>query len=130
MKIVFDSNIIISAFIAHGCQKDVFALAVEKADIIISDYILHEVRDKLVAKLKFSSSDACLVVDFLQRSTRRVTPSENIVVDFPDARDIPILQLAAESNARYLVTGDKALLKRKKCKKTRIITAREALKYL
>ncbi len=127
MKIIFDSNIIISAFIAQGCPKDIFALAVEKADIIISDYILDEVVNKLVKKLKFSQSEADLVLDYLARSTKKINLSKNISIDFPDAKDIPILQLAAESGAKYLITGDKLLLNKKKFNKTSIITARQAL---
>jgi len=130
MKVIFDSNIIISAFISQGCPKEVFGAAIEKADIIISDYILDEVHTKLVAKLKFPRSEADGVLEYLNRSTHKVNPSQKILIDFPDRNDIPILHLAAEAKAQYLVTGDKLLLSKKKFKGTRIVTAREMLKYL
>ena len=85
---------------------------------------------RLVKKLTFSFPEANLVVDYLNKGTQKVNPSKSIVADFPEAQDVPILQLAAESDAQYLVTGDKLLLSKKKFKRTKIITARETIKYL
>jgi uncharacterized protein len=130
MKIIFDTNILISAVIAHGCPKDIFALAIEKADIVLSEYILKELAEKLHKKIKFPASEIKLICEFLRKAAIMVNPSQNASISCSDINDIPILCLALESKADYLVTGDKVLLKKKKISNTMIVTARDMLRYM
>ncbi len=110
MRIVFDTNVLISAFIAQGKSADLLEHCVHRHEVVLSDYILGEVREKLVDKFKYSESDADEVVGLLRQNSEIVTPAplESPVCRDPD--DDMVLATALMGKANCLVTGDKDLL--------------------
>jgi predicted nucleic acid-binding protein len=52
VKIVLDSNVLISAFATRGVCADLFREVVATHELILSDYIVTEVREKLSIKFK------------------------------------------------------------------------------
>lgn len=54
MRLVLDSNVLIAALIARGVCADLLEHCVLRHRIICSDFILEEVRQKLVTKFKHS----------------------------------------------------------------------------
>ena len=135
MTIVFDSNVIISAFITtSGTTKDVFLYCGERFRIIISDYIINEVSKKLRNKLGFSRTEIKEVTDFLETHTKLPltlpSPLRGEDKGEGDKKDNPILNLAVSANADFLISGDKDLLVLKKIKGVKIISPAEFWKEL
>ena len=131
MTIVFDSNVIISAFITtSGTTKDVFLYCGERFRIIISDYIINEVSKKLRNKLGFSRTEIKEVTDFLETHTELTEPADQKLELSRDKKDDPILNLAVSANADFLISGDKDLLVLKKVKGVKIISPAEFWKEL
>ena len=130
MKIVFDTNVLISAFLTTaGPSQYILATALAEQIVILSPYILEEFTNKLVKKLAFSEEQAREMAGFLERRTVIIdAPLKNI--SFSDKKDIPILALLEASGAHYFVTGDKKLLDIKKWRTTFFLTVREALEIL
>ncbi len=124
MRIVFDTNVLISAFIATGTCKDILEYAVETHEVIISPYILKELKKKLIEKLGFSTKDYRDIRDILQQHLTVVTEKKSLQ-SFPDKDDIPILNLCLTVKADILVTGDKELLKQRLIGNTKIIPPSE-----
>ena len=130
MKIVFDTNVLISAFLTTaGPSQYILAAALAEQIVILSPYILEEFTNKLVKKLGFSEAQAREMAGFLEKRAVIIdAPLKNI--SFSDKKDIPILALLEASGAHYFVTGDKKLLDIKKWRTTFFLTVREALEIL
>ncbi len=47
IKVVLNSNVIIAAFAARGLSNSVFELCLDKFEIIISEFIIKEISNKL-----------------------------------------------------------------------------------
>jgi len=131
MKVVLDTNVLISGFVTTtGVPAAVLTRVLSKHEAVMSKYILEEFKSKMISKLKFLPQDLettihyfqtrCLFLDFI--------PMEG--VEFGDKKDIPILALVKASRAQALITGDKKLLVLKRFFKAVIISPREALEIL
>ncbi|MFH0797726.1 MAG: putative toxin-antitoxin system toxin component, PIN family [Candidatus Omnitrophota bacterium] len=126
MTIVFDSNVIISAFITTtGPTKDVFLYCGERYRVITSEYIINEVCEKLCHKLGFSKSESQEVRTFLYQNTEVVESSFEVADFSRDKKDNPVIALALFVKADLLITGDKDLLSLKKVDGVKIIRPAE-----
>ena len=131
MRIVFDSNVIISAFITtSGTAKDVFLYCGERFRIIISKYIISEISGKLINKLGFSKTETREIIDFLETHTELIEPTDQKIELSRDKKDNPVINLAVSSGADFLISGDKDLLVLKEVKGVRITSPAEFWKEL
>lgn len=110
MKIVLDSNVLISAFAARGLCADLFRELVASHDLLISDYILAEVHEKLIGKFRMSPPVADGIRELLTQYL--VTPGDLPEIEIPirDPDDVPIVAFAVAVAADALITGDRDLL--------------------
>ncbi|NKQ35339.1 MAG: putative toxin-antitoxin system toxin component, PIN family [Chloroflexi bacterium] len=110
MKVVLDTNVLIAAFITQGVCHELLEHCVYHHEIIISDFILDELRQKLTGKFKYSIQDVTDVGNLLLSVAQIVTP---IVFESPVSRDPDddfVLGTAVAGNAACIITGDKDLL--------------------
>lgn len=121
MIIVFDTNVIISAFISAGPAREVFEYAVQKHQVTISPYVLRELKDKLVKKLGFSLEDYKGVENIILGALSLLEEKKGWVAGFPDKKDLPILDLCVSAKADLLITRDKKILALGEVKYTKII---------
>jgi putative PIN family toxin of toxin-antitoxin system len=128
VRVVFDTNIFISALIIQGSQAEAAILKILKGTdtLIISREIISEILSVLSAKFSREKEELARVAVNLADLSEMVYPTEkiNILRDVPDNR---ILECALSGNADVIVTGDKEMLKLQEYKGTRIITLREYL---
>ena len=128
MKVVFDTNIFISAFVISGSQAEkAVSRIIEGRDVLLlSKGILDEVLTVLSTKFSRDKEEISRVAVILSEMAEWVEPSEkiNVLHDDPDNR---ILECAVDGNSDTIVTGDKELLKLREYKKTRIISLKEYL---
>src|SRR3989344_4746454 len=128
MKIVFDTNIFISALILPGSSAEKAILKViEGSDELI---ISHDIIDEVLTVLsnKFSRNREALsraAVNLAEIGTI-VKPRECISV-FQDEPDNRILECATAGKADAIVTGDKEMLKLGKYGGIRIISLKDYL---
>lgn len=128
MKIVFDSNIYISAFIVPSSQaeKAIFKVIEENVSLMISKEIISEVlrvlADKFNREKEALSRTAVYLSDVatVVKSNRKI----NILKDEPDNR---ILECAVAGRADLIVTGDKEMLRLKDFEGIKIISLKEYL---
>ncbi|HDO21593.1 MAG TPA: putative toxin-antitoxin system toxin component, PIN family, partial [Nitrospirae bacterium] len=93
MKIVLDTNVLISAFIATGPSKDVFEYVIENHDVILSPYIFQELGEKLIGKLGFSYQEYREIKGLLKDSVHIIKEKKASALTFSDPKDLPILEL-------------------------------------
>lgn len=125
MKIVFDTNVILSAFLTQGLSSRVLDICLDRHTIIISPWILKEVEEKLKKKFKLRVEEMERVLSFLRSEFNIIAPKGKKPDIVRDKDDNNILQIAEYTKAELIITGDKDLLVLKKFNSIQIINPRE-----
>ena len=128
MKVVFDTNILVSALVFPGGRADAALRRIveEQDQLIISKAILAELLRVLGSKFSRDPEELAHVAVFLYELALTVKPRRRlqVVKDEPDNR---ILECALTGRAEVIVTGDHSLLALGEYKGVRIIRLREYL---
>jgi len=129
IRVVLDTNVIISAILFGGKPKQILDLIFSfQVKGFISRYILFEVSEVLRKKFKFSKERLDQIETLLTDSFEIAKPdfNLNLIKNYP--ADNRILECALTAKADYLISGDaKHILPLKKIKKTKIVTPDEFL---
>lgn len=128
MRLVLDTNILVSAFVFNSANaRDTLQLAAKNHVILFSFATFRELSETLINP-KFSGIVSPETVNNfminLERSGIFVAPSETISF-CRDPKDNKFLELAIAGNAACIITGDKDLLVLNPFRNTRIITPKE-----
>ena len=128
MRVVFDTNILVSALVFPGGRGDAALrrIVAETDALVLSRPILDELLDVLARKFARDAEELAHVAVFLSELALLVAPKRRlrVVEDEPDNR---VLECAVAGRADAIVTGDKALLALKNYRNTRILTLRNYL---
>lgn len=128
MRVVFDTNIFISAFVIPGSQAEKAMLKIIEGEdvLLLSKGILDELLSVLSIKFSRDKEEISRVAVILSEMAEWVEPTKTIKVltDQPDNR---ILECAVSGNADVIVTGDKEILRLMEFEKTKIISLKEYL---
>ncbi|MGC2062804.1 MAG: putative toxin-antitoxin system toxin component, PIN family [Thermodesulfovibrionales bacterium] len=128
MRVVFDTNIFISALTFPGGRADAAVMRIINGDdtLVISREIIDEVLTVLARKFSKDAEALSRVAVNLAGLGELVHPTERLKV-LEDEADNRILECAAAGNAVLIVTGDKAMLMLKKYRNIKIIPLSEFL---
>ncbi|MEZ4879155.1 MAG: putative toxin-antitoxin system toxin component, PIN family [Chitinophagales bacterium] len=128
-KLILNTNLWISFLITKNYNQLDHILFVEDVRLIFSQELLEEFLD-VVKRPKFrnffNSEDIEELLETIEEYANFVQVTSKIEL-CRDKKDNFLLSLAKDSNADYLVTGDKDLLELKRIKKTTILTITEFL---
>lgn len=130
MKVVLDTNVIISAFATRGLSKDIFELCLQEHKIILSNYILDEIFTNLQNKIKLPNKEINDIIKFLKNEVQLVIPVELPDDICRDKKDIPIIGTALAGKAEVIITGDRDLLVLNTFRKIMFLSPREFWNYL
>ena len=128
MRVVFDTNIFISALILPGssAEKAILKVIEGSDELIISHDIIDEVLTVLSNKFSRNREALSRTAINLAEIGRIVKPTERIGI-FQDEPDNRILECATAGKADAIVTGDKEMLKLGKYGGIKIITLKDYL---
>jgi uncharacterized protein len=136
-KVVLDTNILVSAFITpHGTPAKLLrAWRDGQFDLVISPPLLAELqetlhRPKLRARYHLSPENIHNFLMLLASATVCVPGITTLSAPIRDHDDLMVLATTIESQAAYLVTGDKELLHLERFRFVRIVTPSTLLKVL
>lgn len=128
MKVVFDTNILVSALVFPGGRgEEALRRIVEERDqLLISKPILEELLRVLGSKFSRDPEELAHIAVFLSELAVTAKPRRRlqVVKDEPDNR---ILECALTGRAEVIVTGDHALLALGEYRGVRIMTLRQYL---
>jgi len=110
MKIVFDTNVLIAAFISRGACTELLEYCVRQHDLATSEFILKEFRNKLLTRFKISRREVAQAVALLRTRMLVVEPADLGERICRDPDDDWVLATAVAAEGRCVVTGDKDLL--------------------
>ncbi len=131
MKVVFDTNIYISAFVIPGGNAEKAYLHAIDGDfeLCTSIAILTELAQKLDEKFGWEKHRIAQFISSIGdiATVLKTTPQLKVLSDDPDNR---ILECALKAEADLLVTGDKHLLKLKSYENCEIIKLSAFLRIL
>lgn len=128
MRVVFDTNIYISALLfPNSTTSNIFKIAREKnSKLFISEFILFEIKSKLIEKFEIPESYADLILFEIRKSSHTIKPKVRMQIIKTDTKDNRILECALAAKADYLVTGDKKhILPLGKINECKIVSAKE-----
>lgn len=129
MKIVWDTNVLVAAFIAHGACNELLEHCALHYEIILSDPILKEFRNVLVRKFGFSQAEVHEASQLLLSKAFWVEPT---VLSAPVARDRDddlVIATAIAGQCFCIVSGDKDLTEIGEYQGVRIITPSDFWQY-
>lgn len=131
MRVVFDTNIFISAFaIPGGNAEEAYLHAIQGTfELLTSVAILTETAEILQDKFDWSDDKVEQLVQTISRTATvlKTRPHLHVLQDEPDNR---ILECAVAAHAEYLVTGDRHLLALQRYESTMLISLAEFLASL
>ncbi len=110
MRILLDTNVLLSAFGAHGLCEALVAACLEGHEIVASAHLLAELRRNLVRKFRMPERTSDEIVAFVREHATIVVPVEVPHGACPDQDDLPVLGTAIAGAVDMLVTGDGELL--------------------
>lgn len=128
MRVVFDTNVLVAAFVFPGGRGDAALQRVveERDQLLISKAILDELLGVLARKFARDAEELARVALFLNELGTVVRPGRRlrVVQDDPDNR---ILECALVGRAEAIVTGDRALLALREFRGVRVVSLRDYL---
>ena len=112
MKAVFDTNVLIAAFLTEGLCSGLLIRARKQAfNLVLCDDIIREFEGILLEKFKLTSTDiseiSAIVSEAASEILHKLGPIPNIC---RDPNDDMIIACALDAAADYIVTGDEDLL--------------------
>jgi len=128
LKVVFDTNILVSALVfPEGSAELALQRVIEHRDtLVISRAIIRELLAVLARKFARDAEELAHLAVFLEELGQIVETERNVTVlaDQPDNR---ILECAVAGRAELIVTGDRAMLRRRRFEGVRIVSLRAYL---
>lgn len=130
MRVVFDSNIFISALVIPGskAEKAIARIIEGKDRLVLSKAIIDEILFVLARKFSRNREAISHVAVYISDLGEITQPAKKIEVlnDDPDNR---ILECSLAGKADIIVTGDSEMLKLKEFQGIRIISLKEYLSF-
>ncbi len=129
MRVVLDTNIIVSAFHFRGSVREVIHIIKAQHDTwIVSPFILEETNYVLASKFQWGSSERQSLLAWIDVHSELVTPLALPNTIQADPSDNHILAAASAGLAQIIVSGDtKHLLPLKRWEGILVISASEFL---
>jgi putative PIN family toxin of toxin-antitoxin system len=127
MKVVFDTNVLVSAFVTEGvCSKLLGRARRRQFQLITCPFILRELETVLLKKISATKGETRQVLRILAEAiSALVQPAQPVSGICRDQDDDHILACAIAVNADYLVTGDSDLLELREFRGIRIVSPRD-----
>ncbi|HMK56015.1 MAG TPA: putative toxin-antitoxin system toxin component, PIN family [Dissulfurispiraceae bacterium] len=127
MKVVFDTNIFISALVFPGHQAEKAVVRViEKDTLVISKAIIDEVLSVLSPKFSRDAEELSRLAVFLADMGEFVKPLHKVKA-LKDEPDNGIIECAVDGHAYIIITDDKEMLSLKKYRGVQIIGLKDYL---
>ena len=125
MRVVLDTNVLISAFLFKGLAADIYQYCFLSHSIHVSPWLLDEFAGILRKKFAIPEELLHTTVAHLRAGSIITIPDGTLPDVCRDRDDNNLLQLAACCCAEFLVTGDQDLLVLQRHGETRILSPRE-----
>ena len=125
MKVVVDTNVVLSALLTKGLTADVVQYCFESHEVYLSGWILNEIVEKLRDKFEISERQIERTIELLRTGAQVVDPEGTPPSVCRDEDDNNVLHVGHFVGAEYIITGDKDLLVLGEYGGVRLVTPRD-----
>ncbi len=124
MRVLLDTNVIVSAVTTRGLCADVFRTVLSDHDLVTCRKVLQEVQR--ILRSKFSVPDGLIseYLDLISRDVILAEPGDTPVPHIKDSDDAEIVAAAVAGKVQVVVTGDADLQRIKRIGTVRILSPR------
>ncbi len=131
LRVVFDTNILISALLWHGSPARCVEMARRKlVQSVTCSEILDEFADVLLRRFQLTIAEVRRARQLIQDFSELVAITGRLRVVVEDPDDDKVVECSVVGGADYIVTGDKHLLALKQYGNIAIVKASEFLKIV
>lgn len=130
MRVVFDTNVLVSAIGTRGLCADLMRLVLRDHEVIVGEQVLLELRRNLSKKLRLPNEVIERYDAFLREQAVIVPHAQRADVKGLDAGDAQVLADAVAGAAGVLATGDRELLTLGPRAPSRILSPRQVWELL
>jgi putative PIN family toxin of toxin-antitoxin system len=113
MKVVFDTNVLLAAFLTEGLSAKLLLRAKRSEfELYLCPFILREFQEKLKTKFNATSAEIREAVSLVREAASIADPDKSSVRVYKaskDPDDDEVIACAVAAGAQYLVTGDSDL---------------------
>ena len=110
MRVFFDTNVLVSAFLARGLCADLLRLVLTEHTLVTSEVVLDELRDVLSRKGRLPPAQIEAIEIFLRDQTIAPGPAQTLQLGLVDGDDEWVVASAVLIEADLFVTGDQGVL--------------------
>jgi putative PIN family toxin of toxin-antitoxin system len=111
LRIFFDTNVLVAAFATRGLCADLLAYVLQEHELVVGEFVLDELREKLRAKVKLPRKTIDEIEALLREATVVDRPRKHLALRISEPDDEWVVASAVAGRADVLVTGDAAVLK-------------------
>ena len=131
MRVVPDTNVLVSGIVFGGPPGEIIALAAaRRLQLILSPPMITELRRVLREKFEFGDDALYLAETLVRRAGIVVEPDRTLRLITDDPEDNRVLEAAAASKADAIVSGDRHILALKVFEGIPIMSPRQFLDRL
>jgi uncharacterized protein len=110
VRVFFDTNVLVSAFLARGLCADLLRLVLTKHTLVTSEVVLDELRDVLSRKGRLPPAQIEAIEIFLRDQPIAPGPAQTLQLGLVDGDDEWVVASAVLIEADLFVTGDQGVL--------------------
>jgi uncharacterized protein len=110
MKVVLDTNVLVSAVATRGLCADILHATLAEHDLVLGETVLAELRKVLRQKIRVPSATILELDQFLRTQVTIVAEAPALNLKIRDRSDLAVVAEAVAGSADVLVTGDRDLL--------------------
>ncbi len=122
MKAIIDTNVFISGILFGGNPEKIINLWLKnKFTLCLSPQLKAEIFTKLENRFSYPEKDLQILATVLDTKSLKFVPKTTLNI-CADPKDNFLFELAEESKADFIISGDKKVLEIKKYKNTKVIS--------
>jgi len=110
VRVFFDTNVLVSAFLARGLCADLLRLVLTEHTLVTSEVVLDELRDVLSRKGRLPPAQIEAIETFLRDQPIAPRPVQTLQLGLVDGDDEWVVASAVLIEADLFVTGDQGVL--------------------
>jgi len=130
VRVLFDTNVLASAFTSSGLCHLAYERTIIHADLITAPRLLDELQRTLVKKMQIESGLAGKIRAELESELEMVEPEALPKAVCRDKDDDWVLAAALAGRAEIIVSGDKDLLMLKEFQGIKILSPRQFVEWM
>lgn len=110
MRVFFDTNVLVSAFLSRGLCADLLRLVLAEHTLVSSDVVISELHEALSRKGKLPIAQIEAIESFLRDQPMAPRPEQTLELGLIDTDDEWVVASAVLIDADLFVTGDQGVL--------------------